>query len=1644
MLNIDYLFPNLASRKTLFFLLFLLPLFSFAQNGTHITWNFQVACIDFSSETPEKPREDNSIVWEEISNGPCIRVCENKLVTYTVHGNNIQNVQWSVNGGILNPLGPQPSLNASIKWGIAGSGAINITITYTNGTQETATLCIEKIKGPKPAIAIAAGGSTEICLNSPVYFDNLTNANGGTNVIHYLWDFGDGTTSTLFEPNHSYAVAGSYEVTLTATNECNCSNTTSITIDVLNSNPVVISCASVVCEGALATYSVNDTCKGEWNVIGGTIVTNSGNQIEVKWDNVDPDDGFGYVMYRSECGCPAWTTVKVPVVLANGKIQGEQNICTNKQYTFSLPQWPTTAVQWTASDPNVVLTYTPNRNEVVVSTNNSGTFILTGRYLNTLLGCKGGASITITADAPVAINNIDTGNEICAGSSQTFTATPNIPVIWSVAGNGVTDNSAPTNQPFPYTFNTAGTYTVTAIRPGGCAGIPKIVKVIATPAIPAGTISGPDKVCAGLPYTYTLSTMDNNVIPVWEVTNGTVQGNNTGQNVTVIFNPGFTNYTVSVRNKTLDQIGCLSPPKDFTVQAINLNSITVNPNPGPFCPSSTQTFVANLGGITPDALEWSFQNPNFGSFVSGQGTNQINILFNEISNNQAQTNLLLKITKCGTIRTISIPVTLKTLPIIQFANTNNICLGGNLQFTVNVSNLNVSPGQTANVVFTFANGLPPYTAGTVSSNGTYTFSVPNGYISNNTGANITQTVVASLTGNAVCNYQPLVSANFIVYPETKLVITPTFNLEICDPNNYTPYTMYANASSGLTATSQYQWYGPNGLIAGATTNNYTISGSNPFGTYYAMASDVNGCWVKSQVIKVTQKCPTNNCTISPNPDLQIVNYSFTGCNSIEASATFNGTPSQIRWLLNGVLAQSGGTTATLTTTVVGVNVITVEALYGTCWTNESVQLIKNYEPKLNFTQVCNANGTYNLTAHNTSTVFGNVPITYTYVLNSSGLPAQSGQSATFNNLAPGTYSVTLTLTSPGLPTCTITQQIILKPLPTGGFTHTPGLQFCAGEVLDLFITGYDPANTYTFNFAGTSVFATGQQTSITINEAGGFPISLTATSPQGCSFTTPPFYWNINISKPNYAGSLLPTTINVCEGSTIPTIAFTPSVGNPVNYTWMNGNTPVLNSPNSPNFTPTESGNYWPLLKDINGCGHDIMAIQAVPVTIRKKPYVNIVGKANLCAGNSTTLYGVVTEQGMSYTWQLNGTTLASGTGSPTPLNTGNLGVGTYTYSLVVAPQSDPTCGATKNFIITVSSPPSAPVISMSIQCADVSVIPNTPYVVNLSANGPANGQYNWSNGMTGQNIQVSHGGIYSVTYTAPSGCKVESQITVPPNLESLMWIFPTGCYDICPREGYIVGPRGEYDYHEWQLFGNAQQSGNGFIYPYWPGQAGNYQLMINDGTCSYTSGTMTLNPDPDKCGFEYYCKIKAHIEYVKQGDGPYLVFGVIHNFGSNSVTLNLTSGNNSGVYFPSTITIAPGGMYDFTQNPLLFYPAQGFTGGNDTLQITGINCIEKVEVDFPGIASKGSLYVSNIKGKINIVPNPAKSEVTVNYNTNNRDHKASMIMVYDASGNVKYRKNLNSSEGKVSFDTSPWLQGVYIVTVVTPNQPLQAKLLKK
>lgn len=66
------------------------------------------------------------------------------------------------------------------------------------------------------------------CPNEPIIFSAIS----VNNVDQYLWDFGDGDTSTLANPVHQYAQPGSYRISLTGTSVdgCELKDSTSITI----------------------------------------------------------------------------------------------------------------------------------------------------------------------------------------------------------------------------------------------------------------------------------------------------------------------------------------------------------------------------------------------------------------------------------------------------------------------------------------------------------------------------------------------------------------------------------------------------------------------------------------------------------------------------------------------------------------------------------------------------------------------------------------------------------------------------------------------------------------------------------------------------------------------------------------------------------------------------------------------------------------------------------------------------------------------------------------------------------------------------------------------------------------------------------------------------------------------------------------------------------------------------------------------------------------------------------------------------------------------------------------------------------------------------------------------------------------------
>jgi gliding motility-associated-like protein len=115
------------------------------------------------------------------------------------------------------------------------SQAINPSHTYYEPGKYTVTLTATNITGQK--VINVKQGIIEVFARPKSGFDlkpNIVYAPDGilyTNnrsfdAVRYLWDFGDGTTSTAYEPQHSYIEEGVYTVTLTAFNQYDCADST--------------------------------------------------------------------------------------------------------------------------------------------------------------------------------------------------------------------------------------------------------------------------------------------------------------------------------------------------------------------------------------------------------------------------------------------------------------------------------------------------------------------------------------------------------------------------------------------------------------------------------------------------------------------------------------------------------------------------------------------------------------------------------------------------------------------------------------------------------------------------------------------------------------------------------------------------------------------------------------------------------------------------------------------------------------------------------------------------------------------------------------------------------------------------------------------------------------------------------------------------------------------------------------------------------------------------------------------------------------------------------------------------------------------------------------------------------------------------
>jgi len=129
----------------------------------------------------------------------------------TVNGKAISIYEWDFGNGLAGS-----GQNTSTIYDSPGVYSVLLSLTTIDGC--TYTVSQEFTVVPTPIVGFS--GSYDGNLNL-VSFTNNTEISNGT-VSSYSWDFGDGNTSTQFEPTHTYSNDGNYTVTLSASSGVGC------------------------------------------------------------------------------------------------------------------------------------------------------------------------------------------------------------------------------------------------------------------------------------------------------------------------------------------------------------------------------------------------------------------------------------------------------------------------------------------------------------------------------------------------------------------------------------------------------------------------------------------------------------------------------------------------------------------------------------------------------------------------------------------------------------------------------------------------------------------------------------------------------------------------------------------------------------------------------------------------------------------------------------------------------------------------------------------------------------------------------------------------------------------------------------------------------------------------------------------------------------------------------------------------------------------------------------------------------------------------------------------------------------------------------------------------------------------------------
>ena len=574
--------------------------------------------------------------------------------------------------------------NPSIQHAFVGIGlqhTVRLTVTRADSCSSYIEHTIPSTPGPVANFFF----SSTTCSNQPVLFTDISQLNGGSQILTWLWNFDDPTsgtanTSTQQNPIHTFTTAGTYNVLLTVTNIDNCVDTILKQI-VINQQP-------------LAAFTADTACLGSPTQFTDQSVPNTGSIITWDWNFGDgaphqfianPQHTYAYpglyqvtliVTNSSFCSKSITHSVKVNDVPFAAFTYSTQS-CANAPVSF-MDQSTTSQgyiVKWTWNfgDGNLTTVLHPNPPNVTHIYASGGNYnvILT---VQTNDSCSSSVMHPVTVNAAPAANfdfpaaNCETEAVQFTDLSQTNGGGPIVNWNWNFGDPGSGTNNLSTLQNPVHVYIVSGSYDVTLIVKNTNFCYDTILKPVTVTDNPVADFSA-DTACVGGATQFT---------DVSSVTSGTITGWNwnfgDGTIGSTLQNPAHTYLDAGIYTVTLivtSSDGCVHDTS-HQVEVLNV-------------PVAMFSYTGEcMGGVTQFTDQSTPQSGLISSWYWEFGDGDTSTLQNPTHTYASVGiyNVMLLVSNSeGCFDSITLPVTVLTPPVAAYSFYSTYCPDGQVSFS---------------------------------------------------------------------------------------------------------------------------------------------------------------------------------------------------------------------------------------------------------------------------------------------------------------------------------------------------------------------------------------------------------------------------------------------------------------------------------------------------------------------------------------------------------------------------------------------------------------------------------------------------------------------------------------------------------------------------------------------------------------------------------------------------------------------------------------------------------------------------------------------------------------------------------------------------------------------------------------------------